>query len=79
MILKRIYDHYFKDVRKLNVIDIYRVLVLFKITDPCIAHAIKKLLVCGGRGHKDMEEDIQEAIDSLVRWQEMRAEDLNNE
>ncbi len=79
MILKRIYDHYFKDVRKLNIIDIYRVLVLFKVTDPCIAHAIKKLLVCGGRGHKDMEVDIQEAIDSLIRWQEMRVEDLNNE
>lgn len=29
-------------------IDVYRVLELFKVTDPCIQHAVKKLLVAGG-------------------------------
>jgi hypothetical protein len=64
--------HYFKDVSKLKVIDVYRVLSLFNVTDQVIGHAIKKLLVAGGRGAgKDIAQDIQEAKESLIRWQEM--------
>lgn len=70
------HPHYHKDVRHLETIDVYRVLALFNVTDPCIQHAVKKLLVAGGRGAgKDISRDIQEACDSLNRWQEMRQED----
>lgn len=69
------YNHYFKDVSKLQRIDVYRVLELFSVTDPCIQHAIKKLLVAGGRGSKDIDKDIEEAIVSLKRFQEMKVED----
>lgn len=70
------HSHYFKDVRNLETIDVYRVLSLFNVTDPCIQHAVKKLLVAGGRGAgKDVGRDVQEAIDSLERFKEMRAED----
>lgn len=69
------HDHYFKDVANLQRVDVYRVLRLFEVTDPCIQHAVKKLLVAGGRGSKDVDKDIQEAMDSLARWQEMRKED----
>lgn len=70
------HSHYKKDVRHLAMIDVYRVLDLFNVTDPCIQHAVKKLLVAGGRGAgKSIDKDIQEAIDSLARWQEMRKED----
>lgn len=70
------HNHYYKDVSKLKFIDVYRVLGLFNVTDPCIQHAVKKLLVAGGRGAgKDIDKDIQEAIDSLVRYQEMGEED----
>lgn len=69
------HDHYFKDVANLQRVDVYRVLRLFEVTDPCIQHAVKKLLVAGGRGSKGVDKDIQEAIDSLTRWQEMRKED----
>ena len=69
------HEHYFKDVANLRRLDVYRVLRLFEVTDPCIQHAVKKLLVAGGRGSKDVEKDIQEAMDSLARWQEMRKED----
>lgn len=31
--------------------------------------------VAGGRGHKDIDKDVGEAIDTLVRWKAMRAED----
>lgn len=68
--------HYYKDVSHLRTIDVYRVLVLFGVTDPCLAHAIKKLLVAGGRGAgKDKAKDVAEARDSLSRWQEMHEED----
>ena len=55
-------------------VDVYRVLRLFGITDPAIQHAVKKLLRCG-RGQKDAATDIEEAIQSLRRWQEMNRED----
>lgn len=71
------HSHYFKSVAGLTHVDVYRVLHLFNVTDPCIQHAVKKLLVAGGRGAgKSIEKDVKEAIDSLVRWQEMRDEDV---
>lgn len=73
---QRPHSHYFKDVSHLDTIDVYRVLALFAVNDPCIQHAVKKLLVAGGRGAgKDISRDIKEAIDSLQRWQDMRRED----
>lgn len=69
------HSHYFKDVSHLKTVDVYRVLDLFGVTDPCLQHAIKKLLVAGGRGHKDIAKDVAEAKDSLTRWEAMRAED----
>ena len=70
------HSHYFKDVRHLDHIDVYRVLELFGVSDPCISHAVKKLLVSGNRGGgKDRDRDIQEAIDSLERYKEMRREE----
>ena len=72
----RKHEHYFKDVSHLAEVDVYRVLELFHVTDPCLQHAIKKLLVAGGRGVKDMPKDVQEAIDTLERWKTMRQEDL---
>src|SRR5690606_3684633 len=45
-------------------------------TGPCIQHAVKKLLVAGGRGAgKDAAHDIDEAIDAHRRWQDMRSEE----
>lgn len=69
------HDHYKKDVSHLQMIDVYRVVELFKVPAGPIDHAVKKLLCAGGRGHKDLDRDIQDVIDSLQRWQEMRAED----
>jgi hypothetical protein len=74
------HSHYFKDVRHLSSIDVYRVLELFGVTDPCIQHAVKKLLVSGGRGAgKDQAQDVSEAIDSLTRYQDMAHENLHAE
>lgn len=73
---ERKHNHYFKSVAGLQDVDVYRVLLIFGITDPCLQHAIKKLLVAGGRGGgKDISRDVQEAADTLARWQEMRQEE----
>ena len=73
------HDHYFKDVSSLKHIDVYRVLVLFGVTNPCIQHAVKKLLCAGNRGVKDELKDVQEAIASLLRYLEMQTEDEKND
>ncbi len=77
MAVKEKHSHYYKNVAHLSYIDVYRTLERFGVTDPTLQHAIKKLLVAGGRGSKDIDKDIQEAIDSLQRFQEMRIEDAN--
>ena len=69
------FTHYQKPVEHLKWIDVYRVLVLFGVTNPCLQHAIKKLLCAGQRGIKDQKQDVQEAIASLVRYLEMQTED----
>lgn len=68
------HSHYFKPC-PYKQIDVYRVLQLFEVNDPCLQHAIKKLLVAGGRGSKDKVKDIQEAMDTLSRYQDMRIEE----
>lgn len=68
------HKHYFKDISKLDKLDVYRIIDLYEITDPCIQHALKKILVAGGRGHKDITTDIQNVIDTLERWKEMQNE-----
>lgn len=68
------HSHYFKNVSHLEWVDAYRVADLFGVTDPCIQHALKKLLVTGNRGHKDVATDVQDVIDTLERWKEMQLE-----
>jgi hypothetical protein len=72
------YNHYFKD-SPTTKIDVYRVINLFKVTDPCLQHALKKILVPGGRGAKSRKKDIKEALDSLKRYRQMRKENKQNE
>jgi hypothetical protein len=72
---ERKHSHYFKKC-PYDVVDVYRVLAMFGVTDPCFQHALKKILLSGDRKHKDVEKDVQESIDTLMRWQEMREEDV---
>lgn len=73
--MTRAFSHYFRECR-FAAIDIYRVLLIFGVTDPCLQHAAKKVLCAGMRGSKDAGNDISEAIATLQRWQEMRAEEV---
>jgi len=69
------YPHYYRDIRHINILDIYRVLDLFSTGDSALDHATKKILAAGKRGAKDKEKDIKEAIDTLTRRLEMLEED----
>lgn len=47
-------------------VDVYSVLRAFDITDPALAHALKKLLMLTlGRGHKNHDKDFFEALETL--------------
>ena len=72
--MKENHNHYFKPC-PYDTLDVYRVINIFGVTDPCIQHALKKLLCSGVRGYKDQSKDIQDVIDTLERWKEMRYED----
>lgn len=69
------HSHYKRDVSKLDYIDVYRIIDLYQLHDPCFQHALKKILVPGERGHKDLKNDIQDIIDTMRRKQEMMRED----
>ena len=72
--MKENHNHYFKPC-PYDTLDVYRVINIFGVFDPCIQHALKKLLCSGVRGHKDQAKDIQDVIDTLERWKQMRKED----
>lgn len=68
------HSHYFKPTKGIEYIDVYWILSAFNVTDPTLQHSIKKLLCAGIRGGgKGFEKDVQEAIDTLHRGQELRA------
>lgn len=69
---------YIVDISKYNKLDIYRILKLYDVCDPCLQHSIKKLLCAGKRGVKNQTQDINEAILSLKRFLEMQGEDNGN-
>lgn len=74
--MTRKYNHYFRPIPPgVTAIDLYRFAEMFEITDSSMFHAVKKIVAAGKRGSKTVEQDVQEAIDSLQRWQEMRREE----
>ena len=69
----RKHRHYFKDTSNIAEIDVYAVLKLFEVTDPCLQHIVKKALCAGKRGHKDMMEDLQNIVDTAIRAVELNS------
>lgn len=63
-------NKYQRKIRSENV-DVYDILVAFNVTNPAIAHAVKKLLMPGQRGGKPWQQDVNEAIQSLHRALEL--------
>jgi hypothetical protein len=72
--MNQTHSPFFKPCPYANI-DIYRVLELFQVTDPALQQAAKKILAGFKRDAQQASDDIQQAIDALVRWQEMRDEE----
>jgi hypothetical protein len=70
----RKHNHYYRPF-PFDSIDPYRLGVVYDIKDPNVFHALKKLMVLGGRGAKDAAHDVQDVIDTMERWKEMREEE----
>ncbi len=62
-----LYPHYYREVTDVTHIDVYWVLKAWDVVDPCVQHAIKKLMAAGMRGAKNKQKDIIEAKDSILR------------
>ena len=52
-------------------IDVYDVLAAFGVTNPALAHLIKKALKPGDRGHKDKLTDLRDIVQSAQRALEL--------
>lgn len=65
---------YIRRVRSINI-DIYDILVAFGVTCPARAHAIKKLLCAGCRGHKTELQDLTEALLAVTRALDLQKEE----
>lgn len=70
----RKHSHYFRPFPYENI-DIYRFLEVFDVTCPVAQHIIKKAVATGKRGHKDLQRDWQDIVDSAQRKLEMLDED----
>lgn len=66
-----IFPHYFRQVPNCTHVDVYWALKAWDVTDPCVQHAIKKLMAAGMRGAKNKTKDLQEARDSIARALEL--------
>ena len=66
-------NKYSREIKPGVFVDVYDVLVAFGVTHPAIAHAAKKLLCAGQRGHKGTYQDLVEARLALDRAIEMES------
>lgn len=68
------HNKYLREIKPGVWVDIYDVLNAWKVTDPCLQHAAKKVLQAGERGHKDRLEDLNDVVASTQRAIEMHKE-----
>ena len=61
----------YRKIIKGSAVDVYDILLAYEIVNPALQHAIKKMLVAGGRGYKDKNTDLREAIWSIERAMEL--------
>jgi len=64
-------NKYRRYVRPDVFIDVYDVLDVFEVSNPAVAHAVKKLLAPGKRGFKSTIDDLKEAVVSINRGIEL--------
>ena len=67
-------NKYQREIKPGVWVDVYDVLIAFDVTNPAIAHALKKLLCPGQRGHKSIAHNLTEARVSIDRAIELTFE-----
>lgn len=60
-------DKYKREIKPGVFVDVYDVLACFEVTNAALAHAAKKILAAGKRGHKDYEQDLIDILSSVER------------
>lgn len=70
----RKHSHYYRECPYENI-DVYRIIDIFEITCPAAQHILKKVIATGKRGHKDLQRDWEDIVDSAKRKIEMLEED----
>ena len=67
-------NKYLRKIRSENV-DVYDVLMAWKVINPALQHLIKKALQAGQRGHKSLNEDLEDIIVAAQRAKELSEDD----
>ena len=64
-------NKYMREIQPGIWVDVYDVIEAWGVTDGGFQHALKKILACGSRGHKDEEEDRKDIHMSIKRSNEI--------
>jgi len=67
-------NKYQREIKPGVWVDVYDVLMAFNVANPATAHAVKKLLCPGQRGHKSAAQDLTEARMAIDRAIELTFE-----
>jgi hypothetical protein len=62
---------YHREIKPGVFVDVYDVLHAWKVTNPALAHLIKKALQPGERGHKTKAHDLRDIVESAKRAVEL--------
>ena len=62
---------YHREIKKGVWVDVYDVLHAWGVTNPALAHLIKKALQPGERGHKTKAHDMRDIVESAKRAVEL--------
>ena len=54
-----------------TTLDVYDVLKAWNVTNPALQHLIKKALQAGNRGHKTLDQDMDDIVASAIRAREL--------
>lgn len=64
-------NKYMREIKPGVWVDVYDVLNAWVVKNPALQHLIKKALQPGGRGHKTMEQDMNDIVASALRAREL--------
>lgn len=65
------YSKYHREIKPGVFVDVYDVLKAFDVRNGALQHLIKKALVPGQRGHKDLAQDLDDIVASAIRAREL--------